>query len=99
MGIIGNEGGRKDIVIIGDAVEKAFLYMNASMRSPNNVFVDYQTKLEASKFIEIEFLEHVEFSNKYTNYPIFEPQNPFLVPCNFQKCKNQFHQFNEKLSL
>lgn len=44
MGIIGNDGGRKEIVILGEAIERAFLYMQASMRVYGKIFVDYETK-------------------------------------------------------
>ena len=88
MGIIGNEGGRKEIVILGDTVEKAFLYMQAAMKVFGKVFVDYNTKVDASTFVEFTYCEHVEFTNKFTNYPLFEPLNPFQVQPKLQKCKS-----------
>jgi hypothetical protein len=71
MGIIGNDGGRKEVIIIGEAVERAFLLMQASTKVYGKIFVDYNTKLESSQFIEFQYLEHIEFANKYINLPIF----------------------------
>lgn len=48
MGILGNEGARKEIVILGDTVERAFLYMQTAMKVYGKIFVDYNTKMEAS---------------------------------------------------
>jgi class 3 adenylate cyclase len=73
MGIIGNEGGRKEIVILGEAVERAYLYMQAAMKVYGKIYVDFETKKEASLFIDFNYIEHVEFANKYTNQPLFEP--------------------------
>jgi len=77
MGIIGNEGGRKEIVILGEAIERAFLYMQAAMRVYGKVFVDLDTKRDSTSFIDYQYCEHVEFVNKFTNFPIFEPVNAF----------------------
>lgn len=73
MGIIGSESGRKEVVMIGEAMERAFLLMQASTKVYGKIYVDFQSKLEASLFIEFKYLEHVEFANKFTNQPIFEP--------------------------
>lgn len=87
MGIIGNEGGRKDIVILGEAVERAFLYMQAAMRIFGRVFVDLNTRRDSSPFIDYAYCEHVEFVNKTINYPLFEPLNPFAQSQSLQTCK------------
>ena len=87
MGIIGNEGGRKEIVILGDTVERAFLYMQAAMKVFGKIYVDYQTKIEASLIMDFQYIEHVEFANKYMNQPLFEPleSDPRQVnKCNFK---------------
>jgi|LauGreDrversion4_2_1035121.scaffolds.fasta_scaffold370856_2 hypothetical protein len=45
MGIIGNEGGaRKEVIIIGQAIERAFLFMQASSKVFGKIFVDYDTR-------------------------------------------------------
>ena len=85
MGIIGNEGGRKEIVILGDTVERAFLYMQAAMKVFGKIYVDYQTKMEASLTMDFQYIEHVEFANKYMNQPLFEPIEP--DPRQAKKCK------------
>lgn len=87
IGIVGNEGGRKDIVILGEAVERAFLYMQAAMRVFGKVFVDLNTKRDSSPFIEFAYCEHVEFVNKTINYPLFEAMNPFSQSQSLKTCK------------
>jgi class 3 adenylate cyclase len=41
MGIIGNESGRKEIVMIGEAMERAFLLMQASTKIYGKIYVDF----------------------------------------------------------
>ena len=77
MGIIGNDGGRKEIVILGESVERAFLFMQAAMKQYGKIYVDYNTKSDAGAFLDFKYFEHAEFANKYVNLPIFEPVNPF----------------------
>lgn len=48
MGIIGNDGGRKEIVIIGEAIERAFLFMEAAYKEDGRIYVDLETKVESS---------------------------------------------------
>ena len=79
MGIIGNEGGRKEIVILGEAIERAFLLMQTATRVYGKIFVDHETKVEASLFIDFRYQEHVEFANKFTNHPIFEPLDSITI--------------------
>lgn len=44
MGIIGNDGGRKEVIILGQAIERAFLFMQASSKVYGKIFVDYETR-------------------------------------------------------
>ena len=87
MGIVGNEGGRKEIVILGETVERAFLYMQAAMKVYGKIYVDFETKKDASLFIDFTYIEHMEFADKPTNAPIFEPVNPLLSARTIKKCK------------
>jgi len=73
MGIVGNEGSRKEIVILGETIERAFLYMQTASKHYGKIYVDHDTKLEASLFLDFKYIEHVEFAHKLTNYPLFEP--------------------------
>lgn len=73
MGIVGNEGSRKEVVIVGETVERAFLYMQTASKHYGKIYVDHETRMEASLFLDFKYLEHVEFAHKLTNYPVFEP--------------------------
>ncbi|CDW76061.1 ph domain containing protein [Stylonychia lemnae] len=75
MGIVGNEGSRKEIVILGEPIERAFLYMQTASKHYGKIYVDYDTKLEASLFVDFRYVEHIEFAHKLTNCSIFEPQD------------------------
>lgn len=55
MGIIGNDGTRKEIVILGEVMERAFLLMQTASKFYGKVFVDYETKVEASVFIDFKY--------------------------------------------
>lgn len=92
MGIIGNEGGRKEVVILGETVERAFLFMQAAMKIYGKIYVDYETKAEAAQFIDFHFIEHVEFPNKFANQPLFEPL--FTPPPGPKKCNNTCPSYN-----
>ena len=78
MGIVGNEGSRKDIVILGDPLERAFLYMQAATKQYAKIFVDYESKMEASLFIDFIYVEHIDFSHKLNNYAIYQPIDPMI---------------------
>lgn len=67
MGIIGNEGSRKEIVTLGETIERAFLFMQAASKHYGRIYVDYDTKMEASLFVDFKYIEHVEFAHKLTN--------------------------------
>ena len=41
--------------------------------------MDYDTKMEASLFVDFKYIEHVEFAHKLTNQAIFEPVDPHNV--------------------
>eukprot|EP00347_Sterkiella_histriomuscorum_P004823 403358953 len=76
MGIVGNEGSRKEIVTLGETIERAFLFMQTASKHYGKIYVDYDTKMEASLFIDFRYIEHVEFAHKLTNQAIFEPVDP-----------------------
>jgi len=71
-GIVGHEGGRKEVAILGEAIEKAFLFTYVATKHRGKIYVDFETKKEASSFLDFEYKEHIEFSNKYLSSPIFE---------------------------
>ena len=47
--------------------------MQTASKHYGKIYVDYETKLEASLFLDFKYIEHVEFAHKLTNYAIFEP--------------------------
>ena len=71
IGIVGNEGSRKEIVMLGETIEKGFLYMQTATKVYGKIFVDYETKTDASLFMDFNYIEHIEFAHKLTNQPIF----------------------------
>jgi class 3 adenylate cyclase len=73
IGIVGNEGSRKEAIILGEPVEKALLLMQTATKHYGKIYVDIETRKEASHAIEFEFKEHLELSHKLVNDPIFEP--------------------------
>ncbi len=88
MGIIGSDGSRKEVTLIGESIEKAFLFMQTAMKVYGKIYIDYQTKRDAQPFIDFQYVEHIEFANKYINHPVFEPFNDILmVHQNVKKCK------------
>ncbi len=75
MGIIGNEGSRKEVIILGQAIERAFLFMQASSKVNGKILVDLCTRQEASSYIDFKYSEHIEFANKFINLPVFQPRD------------------------
>ena len=73
IGIVGNEGSRREAVILGEPVEKALLMMQTATKHFGRIYVDVETRNEAAIYIEFEFKEHIEFTHKLVNDPIFEP--------------------------
>ena len=45
--------------------------MQAATKQYAKIFVDYESKMEASLFIDFLYIEHIEFSHKLTNYAIY----------------------------
>lgn len=92
MGIIGNDGSRKEIVTLGETVERAFLFMQTASKHFGKIYVDYDTKMESSLYLDFRYIEHVEFAHKLTNQALFEPIDPSLLwydsKQNFGKCKS-----------
>ena len=72
-GILGKEVGKREIVIIGEAVDRAILYMERAREVYGKIYVDYHTKLEAQMYLDFQYAEHKEFPNKIINMSIFEP--------------------------
>jgi hypothetical protein len=96
MGIIGNDGSRKEIVILGEVMERSFLFMQTASKVYGKIYVDYETKVEASLYIDFRYQEHVEFANKFTNQPIFEPLDSISIcfrPIKTCKLLTEFNQF------
>lgn len=77
MGIAGS-GTRKEIVMLGETVERAFLFMQTATKVYGRIFVDLDTKSEATHMIDFEYLEHIQFADKLLNYPVFAPVDPFI---------------------
>ena len=71
MGIIGNDGGRKEVIILGEPIERAFLFMQASSKVNGKIFVDLNTRQEAASFIDFTYTEHIEYGSKFINLPVF----------------------------
>lgn len=79
VGIVGNDGSSsKEIVALGETVEKTYLMMQTASKHYGKIYVDFETKMEASLFIDFQFIEHIEFAHKLVNYPIFSPIDPML---------------------
>ena len=55
MGVIGNDASRRDVVLIGEVVERAFLLMQIATRHYGRIYVDHETKMDASHYIEFCF--------------------------------------------
>ena len=49
------------------------------MKVYGKIYIDYQTKRDAQPFIDFQYVEHIEFANKYINYSVFEPFNDILM--------------------
>lgn len=77
-GVVGTEGLRKEIVVLGDSIERALLIMQTANRKYGKIFVDFDTKMDASIHIDFQYFEHIEFAQKLINCPIFEPLNPIV---------------------
>ena len=75
MSIIGNECRRKEIAIIGDTIERAFLFMQTATKMSGKIIADYDTKMEASQYMDFTYIQHIEFARKMTNAAIFEPND------------------------
>ena len=55
MGIVGSgtpDHNRKEIVMLGETVERAFLFMQTATKVYGRIFADYETKAEASHHID-----------------------------------------------
>jgi hypothetical protein len=78
MGIAGSVGSKKEIVILGETVERTFLFMQTATKVFGRIFVDYATKVEASHHMDFQYLEHIQFADKFINYPIFSPIDPIM---------------------
>ena len=53
VGIVGNDGGSsKEVVILGETVEKTYLMMQTANKHYGKIYVDYETKMDASLFID-----------------------------------------------
>jgi len=62
MGIVGSDDmqhSRKEIVMLGETMEKAFLLMQTATKVYGRIYVDYETKAEASHHIEFKYIEHI----------------------------------------
>jgi hypothetical protein len=77
MGIAGSLQ-KKEIVILGETVERTFLFMQTATKVFGRIFVDYSTKAEASHQIDFTYLEHIQFADKFINYPVFAPVDPII---------------------
>lgn len=61
MGIVGSstEGNRKEIVMLGEIVERAFLFMQTATKVYGRIFCDQETRADANHMIDFEYLEHI----------------------------------------
>ena len=75
-GIVGAEGFRKEVVVLGESIERALLIMQTANKKYGKIYVDFNTKMDANIHIDFEFREHIEFAHKLINCPLFEPINP-----------------------
>ena len=75
-GIVGATD-RKEIVLLGETVERAFLFMQIATKVYGRIFVDYETKAEAAHHVDCHYLEHIQFADKLLNHPVFTPLDPF----------------------
>ena len=94
MGIVGNE--RREIIILGETVERAFLFMQTATKLYGKVYVDYETKTDASIYMDFMHIENIEFAHKLTNHPTFEPIDPSMNDWYDHELSTQriYHLFN-----
>ena len=56
VGIVGcsapSEHNRKEIVMLGETVERTFMFMQTATKVYGRIFVDYDTKADASHHID-----------------------------------------------
>jgi hypothetical protein len=79
MGIAGSGlQNKKEIVILGETIERTFLFMQTATKVFGRIFVDYSTKFEASHHIDFQYLEHIQFADKLINFPVFSPVDPII---------------------
>jgi hypothetical protein len=64
--------------MIGETIERAFLFMQTATKVYGRIFCDQNTRTEANHMIDFEYLEHIQFADKLLNFPVFSPIDPMI---------------------
>ena len=78
-GVVGTSGSRREYSVLGDIVNlsaRIMSYPKYVLKEFGRIFVDYNTKVDASNSMSFKYIDHLQFKGKNYMLPIFEPFDP-----------------------